>query len=128
MCAKDFQAEKCFDHAIIELDKIIELSKEIKEEKDSLKPFLARVWNDRGHIKYLQVDFYAAVNDFTEAIKLDSGFAVPFYNRGQIHYRMGRYREAIKDLTEAIKIDPTFEDAKLNLQQAIEDSKNASAE
>lgn len=29
---------------------------------------------------------------------------------------------------EAIKIDPTFEDAKLNLQQAIEDSKNASAE
>lgn len=53
---------------------------------------------------------------------------MPFYNRGQIHYRMGRYREAIKDLTEAIKIDPTFEDAKLNLQQAIEDSKNASAE
>lgn len=90
--AKDFQAKKCFDHAIMELDKIIDLSKEIKEEKDLLKPFLARVWNDRGHIKYLQVDFYAAVNDFTEAIKLDSGFAVPFYNRGQIHYRMGRYK------------------------------------
>ena len=50
------------------------------------------MWNDRGHIKYLQVDFYAAVNDFTEAIKLDSGFAVPFYNRGQIHYRMGTYK------------------------------------
>ncbi|XP_068736312.1 uncharacterized protein [Montipora capricornis] len=156
--AKEFQAQKCFDDAMMELNKIIELAKDIQEEKGSLKSFLARVWNDRGHLKYLQVDFYGAVNDFTEAIMLDNKFAVPLYNRGQIHYRMdtkiemapkgfkpigsampvqcspntqlgaGRYQQAIDDLTEAIRIDPTFEDAILNLEQAMQDLKHDSTD
>lgn len=126
--AKEFQVQKCFDDAMMELNKIIELSKDIQEEQGSLKSFLARVWNDRGHLKYLQVDFYGAVNDFTEAIMLDNKFAVPLYNRGQIHYRMGRYQQAIDDLTEAIRIDPTFEDAILNLEQAMQDLKHDSTD
>lgn len=87
--AKVLQAKRCHDDAMKELDKFIELAEECEEEQESLNRLLARAWNDRGHLKYLQVDFYGAVDDFTQAIKLDNDFAVPFYNRGQIHYRMG---------------------------------------
>ena len=69
--------------------KLIELAEKIKNEDDLPKVLIARAWNDRGHLKYLQVDFYGAVADFSQAILLDNEFAVPFYNRGQIHYRMG---------------------------------------
>lgn len=88
--AKVFQAKRCLDDAIKELNKLIELAEERQGQQESLNVLLARAWNDRGHLKYLQVDFYGAVTDFTQAIKLDSDFAAPFYNRGQIHYRMGR--------------------------------------
>lgn len=87
--AKVLQAKRCHDDAMKELDKFIELAEECEEEQESLNRLLARAWNDRGHLKYLQVDFYGAVDDFTQAIKLENDFAVPFYNRGQIHYRMG---------------------------------------
>ena len=86
--AKVFQAKKCHDGAIKELNKLIELAEKFKNE-DLPKVLMARAWNDRGHLKYLQVDFYGAVADFSQAILLDKEFAVPFYNRGQIHYRMG---------------------------------------
>lgn len=33
----------------------------------------------------------------------------------------GRYEEAVKDLRQALRIDPNFEDARQNLEQAIQD-------
>ncbi|KAM7428090.1 Tetratricopeptide repeat [Porites harrisoni] len=125
--AKVLQAKKCHDGAIKELNKLIELAEKIKNEDDLPKVLIARAWNDRGHLKYLQVDFYGAVADFSQAILLDNEFAVPFYNRGQIHYRMGRYKDAVEDLREAIRIDPSFEDAKIYLHQAIQDWNNTLA-
>lgn len=95
---KVLQAKKCHDGAIKELNKLIELSEKIKNEDDLPKVLIARAWNDRGHLKYLQVDFYGAVEDFSQAILLDNEFAVPFYNRGQIHYRMGMYKCNYKTL------------------------------
>ena len=50
---------------------------------------LADAFNSRGHIKYLRVEFDEAIEDYTEAIKIDPNFSVPYYNRGQIHYRLG---------------------------------------
>lgn len=50
---------------------------------------LSEAYNTRGHIRYLWVDFDRAVSDYTEAIGLDPGFAVAYYNRGQVHYRLG---------------------------------------
>ena len=51
---------------------------------------LAEAYNNRGQIKYLRVDFDGAIEDYTNALKLDKNFAVAYYNRGQIHYRLGR--------------------------------------
>ena len=51
---------------------------------------MADVYNTRGHIKYLWVDFDGAVKDYSEALSRDPLMAVAWYNRGQIHYRMGK--------------------------------------
>ena len=50
---------------------------------------LAEVYNSRGHIRYLLVDFNEAIEDYTEAILLNSRHGIAYYNRGQVHYRMG---------------------------------------
>ena len=96
------------------------------EETSNGKAILALARNNRGHLRYLTVDFHGAVQDYTVAIQLDPSLAVSYYNRGQIHYRMGRFQLAIDDLERALDIDPNFTDARDNLTQARQDllSKN----
>lgn len=50
---------------------------------------LATALNNRGQIKYLRVEFAAAVEDYTAAIERQPGFEVPYYNRGLVLYRLG---------------------------------------
>ena len=51
---------------------------------------LTDAFNTRGHIHYRWVDFDEAIQDYSEAIKVDPKFAVAYYNRGQVHYRLGK--------------------------------------
>ncbi|XP_027754452.1 tetratricopeptide repeat protein 32 isoform X1 [Empidonax traillii] len=50
---------------------------------------LATALNDRGQVRYLQVEFAAALQDYTAAIECQPGFEVPYYNRGLVRYRLG---------------------------------------
>ncbi|XP_055666670.1 tetratricopeptide repeat protein 32 [Falco peregrinus] len=82
---------------------------------------LATALNDRGQIKYLRVEFGAAIEDYTAAIECQPGFEVPYYNRGLVLYRLGCFDEAMKDFRKALELNPQFEDAALSLKQAILD-------
>uniref|UniRef100_A0A3Q0RQH0 Tetratricopeptide repeat domain 32 n=1 Tax=Amphilophus citrinellus TaxID=61819 RepID=A0A3Q0RQH0_AMPCI len=84
---------------------------------------LATAYNNRGQIKYLRVDFYEAMDDYTSAIQADSQFEVPFYNRGLIHYRLF-FDNAKSDFQQALKLNPDFEDAKVSLQQTLLDQQH----
>ncbi|XP_072107441.1 tetratricopeptide repeat protein 32 isoform X2 [Mobula birostris] len=55
---------------------------------------LAKAYNNRGQIKYLGVDFYEAMDDYTLAIENKEDFEVPYYNRGLIKYRLDAARSA----------------------------------
>ncbi|XP_068199021.1 tetratricopeptide repeat protein 32 [Antennarius striatus] len=85
---------------------------------------LAAAYNNRGQIKYLRVDFYEAIEDYTSAIGTDSRFETPFYNRGLIHYRLGFYDDAKDDFQQTLKLNPDFEDAKVSLRQTILDQQH----
>ncbi|XP_034383529.1 tetratricopeptide repeat protein 32 [Cyclopterus lumpus] len=85
---------------------------------------LAGAYNNRGQIKYLRVDFTAAVEDFTSAIQTDSRFEIPFYNRGLIRYRLGFFDDAKSDFQQALMLNPDFEDAKVSLQQTLLDQQH----
>lgn len=59
-------------------------------EQPEYRGELTDAYNSRGHIRYLWVDFDEAIEDYSEALKLDPKLAVAYYNRGQIHYRLGK--------------------------------------
>uniref|UniRef100_A0A803YS06 Tetratricopeptide repeat domain 32 n=1 Tax=Meleagris gallopavo TaxID=9103 RepID=A0A803YS06_MELGA len=75
----------------------------------------------RLYIKYLRVDFDAAMEDYTAAIQSQPVFEVPYYNRGLVLYRLGCFDEAMKDFRKVLELNPQFEDAALSLKQAILD-------
>ena len=66
------------------------INSQITSKQHGYRAELADAYNSRGQIRYLRVEFDEAIEDYTQAIKLDSNFAVPYYNRGQIHYRLGK--------------------------------------
>ncbi|XP_056344143.1 tetratricopeptide repeat protein 32 [Oenanthe melanoleuca] len=82
---------------------------------------LATALNDRGQVRYLRVEFAAALQDFTAAIECQPGFEVPYYNRGLVRYRLGDFDEAMEDFRKVLELNPQFEDAALSLKQAILD-------
>uniref|UniRef100_A0A8D0EX72 Tetratricopeptide repeat domain 32 n=1 Tax=Strix occidentalis caurina TaxID=311401 RepID=A0A8D0EX72_STROC len=82
---------------------------------------LATALNNRGQIKYLRVEFAAAMEDYTAAIECQPAFEVPYYNRGLVLYRLGCFDEAIRDFRKVLELNPQFEDAALSLKQAILD-------
>ena len=47
-----------------------------------------------------------AIDEFTNAIKLDPKYAYAYYNRGNSYYALKKYNKAIADYTEAIALDP----------------------
>ncbi|NWI99717.1 TTC32 protein, partial [Crypturellus undulatus] len=82
---------------------------------------LATALNNRGHLKYLRVEFAAAMEDYAAAIASQPDFEVPYYNRGLVLYRLGCFDEAMTDFRKALELNPQFEDAALSLKQAILD-------
>ncbi|XP_040283299.1 tetratricopeptide repeat protein 32 [Bufo bufo] len=87
---------------------------------------LSIAYNNRGQIKYFRVDFYEAMDDYTEAIRLKPKFEVPYYNRGLILYRLGFFDDAIKDFQRVLELNPKFEDAKISLKQSVVDKEETS--
>jgi len=71
---------------------------------------LALIYNNRGHARYMQVEFYRAKDDYDEAIRLDPDLGTAYYNRGTILYRMGSYKEALPDFQRCVDIQPKNEE------------------
>ncbi|XP_073530218.1 tetratricopeptide repeat protein 32 [Phyllobates terribilis] len=86
---------------------------------------LSIAYNNRGQIKYFRVDFYEAMEDYTEAIRVNPKFEVPFYNRGLILYRLGFFDDAMKDFQKVLQLNPNFEDAKISLRQSMVDKEKS---
>ena len=58
-------------------------------ESDETSLKLAQLYNNRGWTRYMQVDFYKAIEDYNLALKYQPKLSEALYNRGTINYRMG---------------------------------------
>jgi len=66
----------------------------------------AKAAYDRG-LKLLEEEKYdAAIEAFTEAIRLDSGFANAYYNRADTYFYNDDYDKALADINQFIKLEP----------------------
>lgn len=50
-----------------------------------------------------------AIEDFTQAIDLDAGFATAYSNRCLVYIQLGDYEKAVEDCTSAVQINPNKE-------------------
>jgi tetratricopeptide (TPR) repeat protein len=70
---------------------------------------LAEAFNNRGIGYRLKGDYERAIQDYTQAIKLNAKFAAAYNNRGVTHDKKGEYDRAILDYDQAIKLKPSAE-------------------
>jgi tetratricopeptide (TPR) repeat protein len=66
----------------------------------------------RGHLHSQRGEYDQAIQDLSQAIRLDPQSAFPYVNRGVAYDETGKHDLAIADLTEAIRLDPRLPKAK----------------
>ncbi len=64
-----------------------------------------------GLRKYQEGNYQSAVENFTQAIRLDSNNYQVYKSRGNTFYRLGNYQQAKTDATKAIELNPESADA-----------------
>lgn len=57
-------------------------------------------------MKYLQVDFEGAIQDYTKALKHNPALSCAYYNRGIVAYRLAFFDQAIHDMKTAVSLEP----------------------
>ena len=59
----------------------------------------AVIYHDEGYLE-------SAINDYSEAIRLNANDGDSYFGRGRVNYDLGKYTEAISDFGKAIDINP----------------------
>ena len=69
-----------------------------------------------AHARQLVNDghFEEAVQQFTEALRIDPAMSLAYNGRGYARFRLKQYMEAIADFDQAIKLNPAYGNAYLN--------------
>ncbi|XP_033219621.1 small glutamine-rich tetratricopeptide repeat-containing protein alpha-like [Belonocnema kinseyi] len=80
-----------------------EATPEQKSEAERLK--------NEGNALVKADKLYEALNNYTQAIKLDGRNAVFYCNRAAVHSKMGNFDQVIKDCQTALSIDPQYSKA-----------------
>jgi tetratricopeptide (TPR) repeat protein len=60
----------------------------------------------RGLVQERIAEKKRAQENYTRAIRLDSGFAEGYYRRGLLHNRAGEYEKALQDESRVLELDP----------------------
>ena len=91
------------DRAIADFDQAIRLG-----------PTAVRYLN-RGNTHRDRGNVNLAIEDYSQAIRLDVNYSTAYNNRGDLFYRNGEINRAITDFETALRIDPNFTTARNNL-------------
>jgi tetratricopeptide (TPR) repeat protein len=78
------------------------------------KPTSAKEYQSRAETLVEEGKLDAAIEDFTEAIRLDPKNGVAYISRGVVLGLKGQYTTSIQDLTEAIRLNPMDSSAYMN--------------
>ncbi len=91
--------------------------KEISLWNDCIEKYPKRIphpYLGRGMLYESQAKLFDAINDYSEAIGIDSSYYFGYYNRGNVYYDLKKYDEAIRDFTKAISLNPKYLNSYVN--------------
>ena len=88
----------------------IELS---DDSPGSLKNDAVAYYN-RGNSRHELGNYQGAIEDYTQAIRIDPNLDSAYFNRGNAYLDLENYQRAIADYTQAIKINPNMSQAYYN--------------
>ena len=71
----------------------------------------AEAYYKRGVVYYDKNDYYKAISEFTEAIRLNPNYAEAYYKRGAAYGKKGDYDIAMSDFNDAIRLNPNYAEA-----------------
>ena len=125
---------KDYSGAIADFTEAIELNEKIKITKDdwpiitfkdggSIGDIDCDYYYNRGMARYKLQDYSGAIADYTEAIRIEPGYAKAYNNRGIAKVKLKNYSGAIADYTEAIRIEPGYAKAYGNRGSAKESTR-----
>ena len=63
-------------------------------------------FKERGKLKALMEDYRGSIDDFNQAIALDSTFSDALYNRGLSYLQLGDNQDAVSDFSQVISWNP----------------------
>lgn len=69
-------------------------------------------------VYWSQHKYDLAIDDYTEALRLDPGYIDAWNERGVAYHDMGQYYLAISDFDEALRLDPNHQNARNNRDKA----------
>lgn len=81
------------------------LKSKIYEEQNEDK------YNETGNEFYKDGAYEQAISNYNQAIQLDAGRYIFFFNRGNAHLKLADYYAAIADFTRAIELNPKYAQA-----------------
>ena len=68
----------------------------------------AEKMNNKGINDFHRGHYEKALEEFSQAIILDSSDARMFNNRGLVYHTLGEYKKALADYAHALSLKPTF--------------------
>ena len=66
----------------------------------------ADAFYDSGKLYHIDGQHELAIQDYTEAIRLDPQYAIAYRGRGVVYSDLGQHQRSIQDYDEAIRLDP----------------------
>jgi tetratricopeptide (TPR) repeat protein len=114
----EYDSEKGFTKEQREIV-FVEATKTI--EKGEPSELLSGAYYDRGILYIERNDYDKAIEDYSNAIKLDfCHLYAAYYNRGLAYFRKNLYDAALNDLNTALSLKPDDEDTKVMIKQTSE--------
>ena len=69
-------------------------------------------------------DFKGAIEDYNQAIAIDSNYAKAYYNRGVVNLKTSDLMNALNDFKKAIALQADYPEAVINRDIVLERIKN----
>lgn len=78
-----------------------------QQSSSSNNPKTPQDYYDRGLLRTQAKDYLQAINDYSQAIKLNPRFVDAYLKKCEMHYKLGQNQEVLEDCEAVLKIDST---------------------